>query len=151
MRATTHRVSNPPITSAATSRRLSLGYVLKPDYTASAVANEAVLPHLQVSNPQDMARIERVAAATSTIEESRSHQPWTAPSVGMIGRVGWQNNEMQRKQLSRLEAKSNYKAWKVDTFKHLRTAAAAAAAAVDTNKTNPDFVYSDIQTNSTAA
>jgi len=138
VRATTHRVSNPPIICASNSRRLSLGYVLKPDYSASALANEAVWPHHQLSNTQDVAMTEK--NIMSKIEESRSRQRWSAPSVGMIGRVGWQNNVMQCKQVSRLEAISSYKAWKVDTFKHLRT---ASAAAIDTSATKPKFASSD--------
>lgn len=104
---TTHRVSNPPASHAASSRRMSISYVLKPDYTVPA-APAAVVPHL-----------EREYAAVA--EE--------LPMVGHVGRAGWQNHAMQRGIAgSRLEAVSTFKPWKIETFGRLRAACASERA-----------------------
>jgi hypothetical protein len=125
VRPTTHRVSNPPMSRAAASRRVSLGYVLKPDYTAPAMADVAAWVGLK-ARAHDAADAE--GSLGSRAEALPSDMPRAVPSVGVVGRVGWQNKAMQSEHLSRLEAVSSFKAWKVDTFKHLRAAAAAAEA-----------------------
>ncbi|CAJ1353665.1 unnamed protein product [Effrenium voratum] len=60
----THRVTNPPSGKASASRRLSLTYVVKPDYTAPAVPPGSKL----ASDP-------------------------SAPALGDLWRVGWQEKQ----------------------------------------------------------
>jgi isopenicillin N synthase-like dioxygenase len=99
----THRVANPKPSRAADSRRLSIGFSLKPDYTARAVpppAVRAVLPH---------------APPASLAEE--------APLIGQVGRVGWQSYQMQTAGLSRTEAVARFKPWKNRALAQLRRAA----------------------------
>ena len=98
VRPTTHRVSNPALTHAAASRRMSLGYVLKPDYTAPAVA---------------VAMAERLGAAKLSELE--------VPCVGLMGRVGWQNHTMQTQGISRQEAVAGFKTWKIAALGRLRS------------------------------
>ena len=35
------------------------------------------------------------------------------PVIGLVGRVGWQNHAMQTRGISRLQAVSTFKAWKI--------------------------------------
>ena len=101
VRPTTHRVSNPHASRAADARRMSVGYVLKPDYSVPAVAESTF--HSLVS---DLGEEEATRAV---------------PCVGLIGRVGWQNHAMQTRGISRLEAVSSFKLWKIDAFAKLKT------------------------------
>ena len=85
--AATHRVRRPP--KNRNLRRLSYGFVLKPDYTAPAAPPpllDAVLPvhHGDV------------------------------PPLGFIGRVGWQSHAMlQNPSLDKDHAKALFKRWKL--------------------------------------
>ena len=99
LRGTTHRVSNPVPSAASDSRRLSIGFNLKPDYTAPATVPPAV----------------------------REAMPWLprvpdgeGPMIGLVGRVGWQNHAMMTQGLTRLQAVSSFKSWKNHTVARLR-------------------------------
>ena len=99
LQGTTHRVSNPSPMSASDARRLSIGFNLKPDYTAKAMPPPAVrraLPGLPRVREEDV------------------------PLIGLVGRIGWQSHAMQTRGLSRLEAVSTFKTWKNDTVARLR-------------------------------
>lgn len=99
---TTHRVSNPCGHAAADSRRLSVGFNLKPDYTQPAVPPAAL----------------RAALALPAVAEA------DVPMIGLVGRVGWQNHAMQERGISRLDAVSTFKSWKNETVAKLRASSA---------------------------
>ena len=99
---TTHRVSNPCGQVADDARRLSIGFNLKPDYSQPAVPPAALRTAL--------GSLPAVAEAD-------------VPVIGLVGRVGWQNHEMQTRGISRLQAVSTFKTWKNETVAKLRDGA----------------------------
>lgn len=95
VRGVTHRVSNPPLTVAANSRRTSIAFVLKPDYSVPA----RPLPGLE--------------PASDLLPDDHF------PTVGLVGRVGWQNHAMIFDGLSRETAVQSFKRWKLDARKSI--------------------------------
>ena len=106
---TTHRVSNPRGQVAADARRLSIGFNLKPDYSQPAVPPDAL-----------RAALGPLPAIAET----------DVPVIGLVGRVGWQNHEMQTRGISRLQAVSTFKTWKNETVAKLRASSAYGEACV---------------------
>eukprot|EP00316_Scyphosphaera_apsteinii_P008604 CAMPEP_0119342390 /NCGR_PEP_ID=MMETSP1333-20130426/104602_1 /TAXON_ID=418940 /ORGANISM="Scyphosphaera apsteinii, Strain RCC1455" /LENGTH=451 /DNA_ID=CAMNT_0007354597 /DNA_START=53 /DNA_END=1408 /DNA_ORIENTATION=- len=109
LQGTTHRVTNPACAWASDSRRMSLGFVLKPDYTAPAA--------LPVTLPGYSALVAH-AAETAQYE---------VPPIGLMGRIGWQSYMMQTKGISRVEAMATYKTWKAKALSELKGFYAANA------------------------
>jgi len=101
LQGVTHRVSNPQgKRRALNSRRMSLGFSMKPDYTARALPP----PELRAALPQ----LQDAAEETD------------APTIGQVSRVGWQNWQMQTTGIPRIEAVAKFKPWKNETLRHLR-------------------------------
>ena len=113
VRPTTHRVSNPPAKHASNSRRMSIGYVLKPDYTAPAMSVTATASYNDeklVSSTQLLSNIMRM-----------EDQEAPVPIVGLIGRVGWQNHMIQTQNATRQEAVAGFKSWKIKALARLKS------------------------------
>ena len=51
-----------------------------------------------------------------------------APAIGQVGRVGWQNWQMQTLGWTRPEAVAAFKPWKNDALSRLRAVSASATA-----------------------
>jgi len=136
VRPTTHRVSNPrPVRrggGGGSNRRMSLSFVLKPDYAAPALADDAavVAAAVETGSSADEGREDGRGDASAPFGHGDGPD---VPSIGLVGRVGWQNHAMLTRGISRHEAVSTYKAWKVGAFRELREMVAAAAAAVQRN------------------
>lgn len=123
VRPTTHRVSNPAPSFAAASRRMSIGYVLKPDYTAPAVA-------MATAESMGPTELERNAV----------------PCVGQVGRIGWQYHAMQSTGISRAEAVAAFKPWKNATLLRLRTLQQPTTIAMARRHAHAGRVTRDIET-----
>ena len=112
LQGVTHRVSNPHVSFAAASRRMSVGFNLKPDYSAPAIpppALRSILPRVSSDPSLDP------AGEVETLREE-------APLIGLVGRVGWQNHAVQTDGVSREEAKARFKPWKTKAVRRLREA-----------------------------
>jgi isopenicillin N synthase-like dioxygenase len=114
-RPTTHRVSNPPNKYASNSRRMSIGYVLKPDYTAPAMS---VKSHVLSNNEKLISSTEEQLSYNNIRMED---QEVPVPIVGLIGRVGWQNHMIQTHNATRQEAVASFKTWKIKALARLKS------------------------------
>ena len=110
---TTHRVSNPPAKLASNSRRMSIGYVLKPDYTTPAMS---VKSHVSNNDEKLISSTEQLSNNFMRIMD----QEVTVPIVGLIGRVGWQNHMIQTQNATRQEAVAGFKSWKIKALARLK-------------------------------
>lgn len=113
VRPTTHRVTNPSNKIAYNSRRMSIGYVLKPDYTAPAMSvttTASCNDEKVVSSTQLLSNIMRMEG-----------QEVPVPIVGLIGRVGWQNHMIQTQNATRQEAVVGFKTWKIKALAWLKS------------------------------
>jgi hypothetical protein len=92
---------------------MSIGYVLKPDYTAPAMSVTATASYSDeklVSSTQLLSNIMRM-----------EDQEAPVPIVGLIGRVGWQNHMIQTQNATRQEAVAGFKSWKIKALARLKS------------------------------
>ncbi len=120
---TTHRVSNPRPAVAHDSRRMSAGFVLKPDYSAPLSNLLRASPDYSALLPPPRRAVERGAPALAA-ELADFARP-ELMRVGHIGRVGWQSHAMIDRGLSRSEAVARFKVWKVEAVGRLQRAGGA--------------------------
>ncbi len=130
-------MSNPPKSRASNSRRISIGFVLKPDYTAPASSfldtAENTFENSGARQDAAMGLLDRASAMTimqktdadrhtenAAQGKSRSSPNCAAytgkrgePIVGLVGRVGWQNHQMLFSGMDRTQAVAQFKTWKM--------------------------------------
>jgi hypothetical protein len=94
---------------------MSIGYVLKPDYTTPAMS---VKSHV-FNNNEKLISLTQQQLSYNNIRMEDQEVP--VPIVGLIGRVGWQNHMIQTHNATRQEAVAGFKTWKIKALARLKS------------------------------